>query len=105
MAKPVVKDDDSKSQTDVVEHDNGKLSLDDDAPMRDDDRLMEMALQAPPFWKNRNLFILYGLMLPGCVVPAVTLGFDSAMMNGLASLHTIISDTKTAAISLPRGVD
>lgn len=86
MANSVLKD--GKSNIDVKVDNGGKLSLEDDHPTHDDERLMEMARQAPPFWKNRNLFILYGLMLPGCVVPAVTLGFDSAMMNGLQAVDT-----------------
>lgn len=49
-------------------------------------RLQQMSMECPPFYKNRNLFILYLLMIPGCLVPAVTLGFDSAMMNGLQSV-------------------
>ena len=53
-----------------------------------DDQLMTLANAAPPFWKNRKLLELYLLMIPGCIVPAVTLGFDSAMMNGLQAVAT-----------------
>ncbi|KAJ5062217.1 general substrate transporter [Bipolaris maydis] len=51
-----------------------------------DDRITELAAQAPPFWKNSNLFKLYLLMIPGCLFPAITLGFDAAMMNGLQAV-------------------
>lgn len=51
-----------------------------------DERIMTMAREAPPFYKNPNLLTLYPLMIPGCIVPAVTLGFDSGMMNGLQSV-------------------
>jgi hypothetical protein len=53
-----------------------------------DDQLMELAQSAPPFYKNCNLLRLYLLMIPGCIVPAITLGFDSAMMNGLQAVAT-----------------
>lgn len=51
-----------------------------------DERLQEMANQAPPFYKNGNLLKLYLCIIPGCLVPAITLGYDSAMMNGLQSV-------------------
>lgn len=44
-----------------------------------DQRITNMAKECPPFFKNHNLFILYLLMIPGCLVPSVTLGFDGAM--------------------------
>jgi hypothetical protein len=40
----------------------------------------------PKFYKNRILLILYLLIIPGCLVPSLALGFDSAMMNGLQSV-------------------
>lgn len=48
--------------------------------------LGEMIANCPPFYQNRNLLKLYLLMIPGCLVPAVTLGYDSAMLNGLQSV-------------------
>lgn len=51
-----------------------------------DERIQALAKEAPPFYTNRNLTILYLLMIPGCLVPAITLGFDSAMMNGLQAV-------------------
>lgn len=56
-----------------------------------DARLQELAQAAPPFYKNRNLISLYLRMIPGCLVPAVTLGFDGAMLNGLQAVETWIS--------------
>lgn len=56
-----------------------------------DARLQELAQAAPPFYKNRNLISLYLRMVPGCLVPAVTLGFDGAMINGLQAVETWIS--------------
>ncbi|KAJ5652988.1 hypothetical protein N7507_010414 [Penicillium longicatenatum] len=51
-----------------------------------DQRIISLAQDCPPFYKNRNLLVLYLLMIPGCLVPAITLGFDSAMMNGLQEI-------------------
>ncbi|KAJ9156094.1 General substrate transporter [Pleurostoma richardsiae] len=56
-----------------------------------DERVQHLAREAPPFYRNHNLLILYMLMVPGCIIPAVTLGFDSAMMNGLQSVPTWLS--------------
>ena len=77
-----------------------------------DARIQQMASECSPFYKNRNLLILYLLVsalsvlpwlgwpllacpggekllqltwrkgIPGCLVPSLTLGFDGAMMNG-----------------------
>ncbi|KAL2833968.1 general substrate transporter [Aspergillus pseudoustus] len=55
-----------------------------------DARLQQLAQEALPFYKNRNLLTVYLLMIPGCLVPAVTLGFDGAMMNGLQAVNTWI---------------
>ncbi|RDW74541.1 uncharacterized protein DSM5745_07203 [Aspergillus mulundensis] len=64
----------------------------EDAEISDiDARLQELAQAAPPFYKNRNLLNLYLRIIPGCLVPAITLGFDSAMMNGLQAVETWIS--------------
>lgn len=65
-----------------------------------DERIQEMASQAPPFYKNRNLLSLYLRIIPGCLVPAVTLGFDGAMMNGLQAVPTWDSCT-----NLPYGFE
>ncbi|KAH8658182.1 general substrate transporter [Xylariales sp. PMI_506] len=51
-----------------------------------DERIVTMARESPPFYKNRNLLSLYLLMIPGCLVPAITLGFDGSMMNGLQAV-------------------
>jgi hypothetical protein len=48
--------------------------------------IQAMAMDCPRFYKNHNLLILYLLIIPGCLVPSLTLGFDSAMMNGLQSV-------------------
>lgn len=53
-----------------------------------DARIQQLAREAPPFYKNGNLWKLYLLMIPGCLVPSLTLGFDSAMMNGLQAVAT-----------------
>ncbi|KAH6869694.1 general substrate transporter [Thelonectria olida] len=50
------------------------------------ERIQQLANDCPPFYRNRNLLTLYLLMIPGCLVPAVTLGFDGAMMNGLQAV-------------------
>ncbi|CAG8113841.1 unnamed protein product [Penicillium olsonii] len=49
-------------------------------------RIQSLADSCPPFYHNRNLRILYLLMIPGCMIPAITLGFDGAMMNGLQAV-------------------
>jgi hypothetical protein len=51
-----------------------------------DVRVQQLAKEAPPFYRNRNLLRLYLLMIPGCLVPAFTLGFDASMMNGLEAV-------------------
>ncbi|KAK7414939.1 hypothetical protein QQX98_006264 [Neonectria punicea] len=51
-----------------------------------DARIQQLAQEAPPFYRSPNLLRLYLLMIPGCLVPAVTLGFDGAMMNGLQTV-------------------
>ncbi|KAF4468584.1 Major facilitator superfamily domain general substrate transporter [Fusarium albosuccineum] len=51
-----------------------------------DRRIQELAKQATPFYRNPNLLRLYLLIIPGCLVPAVTLGYDSAMLNGLQAV-------------------
>lgn len=50
------------------------------------ERIQKLASEFPPFYRNRNLLTLYLLMIPGCLVPAITLGFDGAMMNGLQAV-------------------
>ena len=49
-------------------------------------RIQSLADSCPPFYRNRNLLILYLLMITGCMIPAITLGFDGAMMNGLQAV-------------------
>ncbi|CAG7921947.1 unnamed protein product [Penicillium olsonii] len=49
-------------------------------------RIQSLADSCPPFYRNRNLLILYLLMIPGCMIPAITLGFEGAMMNGLQAV-------------------
>lgn len=51
-----------------------------------DVRLQKLAEQCPSFYKNGNLLRLYLLMIPGCLVPAITLGFDATMINGLQAV-------------------
>lgn len=51
-----------------------------------DDRINQVARKAPPFYRSSSLFELYLLMIPGCLVPALTLRFDDAMMNGLQAV-------------------
>jgi hypothetical protein len=51
-----------------------------------DRRLQKMSAECPRFYKNHDLLILYLLIIPGCLVPSTTLGFDSAMMNGLQAV-------------------
>ncbi|KAH7141481.1 general substrate transporter [Dactylonectria estremocensis] len=51
-----------------------------------DARIQKLAHEAPPFYRTPNLFRLYLLIIPGCLVPAITLGFDGAMMNGLQAV-------------------
>lgn len=53
-----------------------------------DARLQTLVRDSQPFYRKRNLFTLYLLMVPGCLVPAITLGFDGAMMNGLQAIKT-----------------
>jgi hypothetical protein len=51
-----------------------------------DQQITRLASEAPPFYRNHNLLILYLLIIPGCLMPAVTLGFDAAIMNGLQAV-------------------
>lgn len=51
-----------------------------------DERILELAANALPFYKRPNLLSLYLRIIPGCLIPAVTLGFDAAMMNGLQAV-------------------
>ncbi|KAF7552854.1 hypothetical protein G7Z17_g4031 [Cylindrodendrum hubeiense] len=53
-----------------------------------DERILKLSNECPPFYRNRNLLTLYLLIIPGCLVPAITLGFDGAMMNGLQAVPT-----------------
>ncbi|CAI7653877.1 unnamed protein product [Penicillium bialowiezense] len=53
-----------------------------------DERLQALIQSSLPFYRKRNLTTLYLLMIPGCLLPAVTLGFDAAMMNGLQAIET-----------------
>ena len=51
-----------------------------------DGRLQDMIKECEPFYKNANLLKLYVMIAPGCLMAAVTLGFDSAMLNGLQAV-------------------
>ncbi|KAM0327002.1 hypothetical protein ACHAQA_006123 [Verticillium albo-atrum] len=51
-----------------------------------DQQLTRLANEAPPFYQSHNLLVLYLLIIPGCLMPAVTLGFDAAIMNGLQAV-------------------
>lgn len=51
-----------------------------------DAQIQALALTAPPFWKNGNLLKLYLLIIPACLVAAITLGFDASMMSGLQAV-------------------
>ncbi|OQD60725.1 hypothetical protein PENPOL_c021G02655 [Penicillium polonicum] len=50
------------------------------------EHIQSLADECPSFYRSRNLLILYLLMIPGCMIPAITLGFDGAMMNGLQAV-------------------
>ncbi|CRK15434.1 hypothetical protein BN1723_010663 [Verticillium longisporum] len=70
---------------------NGKEKTASDADVAEtietiDQQLTRLAKEAPPFYKSHSLFILYMLIIPGCLMPAVTLGFDAAIMNGLQAV-------------------
>jgi hypothetical protein len=54
-----------------------------------DAQIQQLAKECPPFYKNANLLKLYLLIIPGCLVPSLTLGFDGAMMNGCVVDSTI----------------
>lgn len=51
-----------------------------------DSFIQQEAAKCPAFYKCPNLLKLYLLMASGCLLPAVTLGFDSSMMNGLQAV-------------------
>lgn len=51
-----------------------------------DSKIRQLAAECPPFYKSRNLLRLYLLLACGCLTASVTLGFDTAMMNGLQSV-------------------
>ena len=51
-----------------------------------DGHLREVSAASPPLYKNWNLLMLYLLIIPGGLLPSATLGFDSAMMNGLQAV-------------------
>ncbi|CAH0020325.1 unnamed protein product [Clonostachys rhizophaga] len=51
-----------------------------------DNFIQQEAAKCPAFYKCPNLLKLYLLMASGCLLPAVTLGFDSSMMNGLQAV-------------------
>ncbi|KAF9873874.1 hypothetical protein CkaCkLH20_08608 [Colletotrichum karsti] len=80
MSRPTSKDEA------VVEEIGHSPKHDTDANV--EARLQQLVREAPPFYRSRNLLNLYLLMIPGCLVPSVTLGFDSAMMNGLQAVAT-----------------
>lgn len=51
-----------------------------------DDRIQQLAKDSAPFYRQPNLLRLYLLIIPGCLVGAVTLGYDAAVMNGLQAV-------------------
>jgi len=73
-----------KNSSEIIED---KMNSDGGVRLNEADaRLQELTAECPAFYRNRNLLILYLLIIPGCLVPAITLGFDSAMMNGLQAV-------------------
>lgn len=60
-------------------------------------KLRQLTDESPAFYKNHNLLILYLLIIPGALVPAVTLGFDGAMMNG-----SLLSYGNTDSTNVPQ---
>jgi hypothetical protein len=72
----------------IPEKDPSVSEVADDGPAREtlDQQITRLASEAPPFYRNHNLLILYLLIIPGCLMPAVTLGFDAAIMNGLQAV-------------------
>ena len=40
-----------------------------------------------PFYKNKNLFRLYLLMIPGTLIVSATMGYDGSMMNGIQAVE------------------
>lgn len=84
--------DPKKDITETVMIEDRTKSFDNDSKRKIGDsvtveeRLQALTQACPPFYKNRNLLKLYLLIIPGCLVPAITLGFDSAMMNGLQAV-------------------
>lgn len=51
-----------------------------------DERIQQLSRDSAPFYHQPNLLRLYLLMIPGCLVGAVTLGYDAAIMNGLQAV-------------------
>lgn len=80
----MIEDDKKTHDTSTIE-DNADIAGDVELKTIDA-RLQQLSQECPPFYRNRNLLKLYLLMIPGCIVPAVTLGFDSSMMNGLQAV-------------------
>lgn len=39
------------------------------------------------FYKNKNLFRLYVLMIPGTLIVSATMGYDGSMMNGIQAVE------------------
>lgn len=82
LSRSVSKDDvvAEKAEFSSIHADEGTRSM--------DEQIQLLAREAPPFYQNASLRNLYLLMIPACLVPAITLGFDSAMMNGLQAVAT-----------------
>lgn len=78
--RPTSKDGEVVEKAELTHVDSNTQAHDLDA------RIRQLAQEAPPFYRNANLRTLYLLMIPGCLVPALTLGFDAAMMNGLQAV-------------------
>ncbi|KAM0566367.1 hypothetical protein ACHAP9_007451 [Verticillium nonalfalfae] len=63
-------------------------------------QLTRLAKETPPFYKSHSLFILHMLIIPGCLMPAVTLGFDAAIMNDFDKPRGAILRLLNAVIGL-----
>lgn len=76
----------SLEKTSVIMDENRKIDTGDEQLENVDNRLQELVKECGPFYKNPNLLKLYLFIIPGCLMAAVTLGFDSAMLNGLQAV-------------------
>jgi hypothetical protein len=67
-------------------HITSKSVPDNERPKDIEKRVRELAAKSTPLYKNANLLGLYLRLIPGCLVPALTLGYDGSMMTGLQSV-------------------